>query len=176
MFDDPGSHGMETEILKGQREHLGYGLGRITAAATVLLASDNPEPRGLKIAIHLVETHDPERRSVLGHVDPEDMRVPLGHDLEQYRRKDLPAVAELQPLVVFLLCQPARDRENEFRGIKRFEPHKLSEFHFARRSYLTEVDQSCRWNFLEDAQMPPSVPAAYSRAKRFGARDAMSLR
>ena len=103
VVNDPGMYGMETEITKSHREHLPCCLGRPPACAKALFASNDPDPRGLEIVIHLVKTHDPQRFVVLGRIDAENLRIPLAHDFEQCGRHRPAAIAELQPLGVLFL-------------------------------------------------------------------------
>src|SRR5439155_23965481 len=88
-----------------------------------LVAGDEPEPPRLEGAIHGVEARDPDRRAVIRGPHAYEVRVALGHDLEPLRGDELPAVAEVQPLVVLFLGQPARDQMKELRTVDWLQLH-----------------------------------------------------
>src|SRR5579862_8365268 len=88
------------------------------------LAGYHPQSAGAPPALDVVERDDADRVVVAGNrVETDEVTVPLRHDPQQRRRDALPAVTEIQPLVVLLALQPAC-RQLVVRGcLERPESH-----------------------------------------------------
>jgi len=115
-LDCPRVDGLEPELGEPQREHLVTRLGGVPAVA--LGAEHRPKRGRLEGTVHVGQAHDPGRRVLLVRcVDAEHMDAPLGHDLERDRRDLLDAVAEVQPLVILGLAEPAGDQLDPFWAI-----------------------------------------------------------
>src|SRR5437588_2651951 len=105
----PGLDHVQAELAEGEREEPRPGERAVAAVAEGLVARRPPEDRAAGPAVDVVQRGDADGRVVPRRgVQANEVRVALRHDLEQRRRDELPAVAEIQPLVVLLLRQPAR--------------------------------------------------------------------
>ena len=108
VLHDPSIDRVQPEVSEREREEPRGRERRVAAVAERLLAGGSPESAGAKRAIDVVEPHDADRLIVVGRVDPQEVRVALRHHLEQRRRHDLLAAAEVEPSIVLFARQPSR--------------------------------------------------------------------
>src|SRR5437867_5342099 len=118
----PGVDGLKAQLGEAQREDLVARFGRGTAVA--LVAQHRPQRSGLELPIHVGQAHHADGKvSVISRVGPDDLDLPLRHDLQRHRRQRLDAVAEVQPLVVLRLAEPVRRQLDQLRAIQRQQFH-----------------------------------------------------
>src|SRR5688572_18550396 len=123
--DDPRMNRSKAELLEAQRQHLRRRQARVALPAVRLVAEDDPEVGGLEMLIDVGKANHADRRAiVIGREQSQHVGAALHPDLEPLRADQLTAIAEVEPLKVFLSSEPARDELNQLGRIKRFELHE----------------------------------------------------
>jgi hypothetical protein len=124
MVHGPGIDRMKAEIAERTGQESRTGEGRISPVAEGFLPGRPPKCRGSESAIDTVQAGDSDGSVVaIRRIRSQKMRSPLRHDLKQSGRDDLSSVAEIQPLVVLLSGQPARDQLEELGPVQREQLH-----------------------------------------------------
>src|SRR5262245_58830081 len=103
---NPRVDGMEPKLLEREREEPRARERAVPAATKRLLARGAPKRGRAEVTIDVVEPRDADRPTVVVRIRADKMRVALRHDLQQRRRHDLLAAAEVEPLIVFLARKP----------------------------------------------------------------------
>src|SRR3989442_4034695 len=164
-LDRPGAHHVQAQLGEAKREHLRSRFPR--AAAIALIAQDRPDRSRLEVPIHVGQPYDADRDiPMVRRIGPEQVDVPLGHDLERYRRDHLDSVAEVQPLVIVGLAQPAGHQLDQLRAVQR------QQFHRWRTPPATGAGPTCRWRSAAGARKPSSPTGAWERARALPAPSA----
>src|SRR5437773_11168393 len=156
-LDRPGVHDVQAQLGESKREHLRNRFPH--AAAIALIAQDRPDRSRLEVPIHVGQAYDADRDiPMVRRIGPEQVDVPLGHDLERYRADHLDSVAEVQPFVIVGLTQPAGHHLDQLRAVQR------QQFHRWRTPPATGVGRTYRWHSGAAARKPSSARAAWGRA------------
>lgn len=118
----PDIYRLQAYLGEGKGEDLRPRLDALTAVS--LVPKDHPGSRGLEVPVNVAESHRTNRDVIPTRCEnPEQMDIPLGHNLEGDRRHMLDSVSEVQPLVVFLFAQPFGDKLDALGRINRQEFH-----------------------------------------------------
>jgi hypothetical protein len=120
VLDDPGVDAVKPESLERERQHRRNCARGVAAAGVRFVAEHDPQRRAPEVGVHAAQSDDADRQiAVVAGEQSQDDRAALHGDFQPRGADQLAAVAEIEPLVVFLARQPLHHERQLLRIVRR---------------------------------------------------------